>query len=115
MALIAQILLIKLAGSNSSRLTFHDSGIYYERVSSELKELTRKILTAINGRVNLLCFSERTAIPPGRIGVQPHTSLATTAPTNLARTRQTAQQHFEIAYAYGPRMLAHDRRVLDIL
>jgi hypothetical protein len=31
-----------------------------------------------------------------------------------ARSRQTAQQRVEMAYAHAPHMLAHDRRVLDV-
>jgi hypothetical protein len=33
-------------------------------------------------------------------------------PWTSARLRQAAQQRVETAYAYGPRMLAHDRRIL---
>jgi hypothetical protein len=31
-----------------------------------------------------------------------------------SRARQTAEQQVELAYAYSPRMLAHDRRIFDI-
>jgi hypothetical protein len=64
---------------------------------------------AIGGRVNLSHSSGRKAIP--RV-VYSHTPPS--ADNSSARTRQIAQQRLEIAYAYGPIMLAHDRRVLDI-
>jgi hypothetical protein len=62
-------------------------GIYYMRFSSELKDLTRNIILACDGRVNLLHFSGGKAILCGKIGVDPNTPLPPKTLTTLARAR----------------------------
>jgi hypothetical protein len=83
---ITQIISSKSAESKSSKVTrtFHTSGIYYKRFSSDLKDLTQKIILASDGWVNLSYSSGRKAVPCGKIGVHPHTPLITTTPTSLA-------------------------------
>jgi hypothetical protein len=90
-----------------------------ERIPSDffvIKAFTQDTLQVHDGRANLLHSSGRKAIPYGNIGVHPHMPLALTtfnSNKSSAQTRQRAQHRVEMAYAYGPLILALDRRILD--
>ncbi len=55
------------------------------------------------------------SIPFGKIGAHPHTAPSIEHSDKLTLAfRQAAEHRLELAYTFGPLMLAHDRCVFEI-
>jgi hypothetical protein len=79
-----------------------------------------KTLQAISSKLKKTKYDNGERWTSQLIDAKPLTTMERTPSSSdnsdktTARPRQTTQQRVEMAYAYGPHMLAHDQRFLDI-